>query len=126
MNNYAGMSDKDDEIAAELSGAGIEVHRHEMFRDQGEVKTAVMGSLYRWSFRRAWYYWMAEGPGIPPMYANILHEKFGQEVRVDGNAGCPSPKKCLKGFAVGHYHIDTQAGLNALADIIRRIVSEAA
>ena len=124
MNNYAGMSDKDDEIAAELSLARIEVHRSEIFRGQGEVKTAVMGSLYRWGFTRAWYYWVAKGPGIPPVYANELHRQHGKEVRVDGNCTCPSPKEWFKGFAVGHYHIDTQAGLNALADVIRKIIAE--
>ena len=125
MKNYAGMSDKDEEIATELNLAGIEVHRSEIFRDQGEVKTAVVGSLYRWGFTRAWYYWVAKGPGIPPAYANILHEHYGKEVRVDGHCGCPSPKEWFKGFAVGHYHVDTQIGLKALADTIRKVIMEA-
>ena len=124
MNNYAGMSDKDEEIASELREAGIEVELHELFRDQGEVKTAVIGILFQWSFRRAWYYWVAKGPGIPPMYADKLHEEYGKEVRVDGNCTCPSPKEQFKGFAVGHYHVDTQRGLNALAHTIRKIVAE--
>ena len=125
MENYAGMSDKDDEIAAELKAAGIEVYKDEFLRDRGEVKTSVIGFMYRWKFRRAWYYWMAEGPGIPPKYANDLHKKHGKEVRVDGDCGCPSPKEQFKGLAVGHYHIDTQEGLNALANIIRQVVAEA-
>lgn len=124
MNNYAGMSDKDDEIAAELEAAGIEVSKFEIFRDRGEVKTSVMGSLHGWGFRRAWYYWVADGPGIPPVYANELHEKHGKDVRVDGHCGCPSPQEWFKGFAVGMYHVDTQEGLNALADVIRRVVAE--
>jgi hypothetical protein len=124
MNNYAGMSDKDDEIATELEAAGIEVHKHEILRDRGEVKTSVMGSLHRWCFRRAWYYWVADGPGIPPVYADELHEKHGKDVRVDGHCGCPSPKEWFNGFAVGMYHVDTQEGLNALADTIRRVVAE--
>lgn len=124
MQNYAGMSDKDNEIAAELEAAGIEVNKYEIFRDRGEVKTAVMGSLHGWGFTRAWYYWIADGPGIPPVYANELHEKHGNDVRVDGHCGCPSPKEWFKGFAVGRYHVDTQEGLNALADTIRRVVAE--
>lgn len=124
MNNYAGMSDKDDEIAAELAGAGIKVERYELLRNSGEVKTSVIGSLHKWSFNRAWYYWVAKGPGIPPVYADKLHEKWGKDVRVDGHCGCPSPKEWFKGFAVGHYHVDTQAGLNALADVIRKIIAE--
>ena len=126
MNNYAGMADKDDEISAELEAAGIEVHKHEIFRDRGEVKTSVMGSLHGWGFRRAWYYWIAEGPGIPPVYANELHEKHGTDVRVDGHCGCPSPQEWFNGFAVGLYHVDSQEGLNALADVIRRVVTESA
>ena len=125
MNNYAGMSDKDEEIAEELEIAKIEIHRYEIFRDQGEVKTSVRGSLHGWLFTRAWYYWIATGPGIPPEYANKLHEKHGKAVRVDGHCCCPSPKEWLKGFAVGHYHVDTQTGLCALADTIRQVVAEA-
>ena len=125
MDNYAGKSDKDDEIATELNLAGIEVHRYEMLRDRGEVKTAVIGSLYGWSFSRAWYYWVAKGPGIPPAYADVLHKHYGEEVRVDGDCTCPSPKEMFKGFAVGHYHVDTQIGLKALADVIRKVIAEA-
>jgi len=124
MNNYAGRSDKDFEISAELMGAGIKIHKLEFLRDRGEVKTSVSGSLFLWSFERAWYYWVAQGPGIPPKYANELHEKFGKDVRVDGHCGCPSPKEWFKGFAVGHYHVDTQEGLNALADTIRKVAAE--
>ena len=53
MENYAGKSDKDDEIAAELEIAKIEVSKSEFLRDQGEVKTSVVGGLHGWSFRRA-------------------------------------------------------------------------
>lgn len=126
MNNYAGRSDKDDEIAAELEKAGIEVYRSELLKERStkEVKTSVIGSLYGWSFERAWYYWVAKGPGIPPQYADNLHMYFGEVVRVDGHCGCPSPKEWYKGFAVSHYHIDTQEGLNALAETIRKVVSD--
>ncbi len=125
MENYAGMSDKDREIGDELRIVDIEVHEHEILRNQGEVKTSVRGSLHGWCFSRAWTYWIARGPGIPPRYADELHEKHGQEVRVDGHCGCPSPKEWFKGFAVGHYHVDTQLGLKALANTIRRVAAEA-
>jgi len=121
MNNYAGMTDKDFEIGAELMGAGIKIYKIELLRDRGEVKTSISGSLLDWSFERAWYYWVAKGPGIPPKEADELNTKFGKEVRVDGHCGCPSPSEWFKGFAVGHYHIDTQEGLNALANTIRKI-----
>jgi len=125
MENYAGMSDKDDEIATELRTAGIEVLHHEFSRDQEEVRTSVRGSLHGWFFVRAWYYWTARGPGIPPKYADELHERCGKEVRVDGHCGCPSPQEWFKGFAVGQYHVDSQEGLNALADTIRKVKSDA-
>ena len=125
MENYAGKTDKDKEIGDELKIAKIKISNHEFLRDEGEVKTAIRGSLHGWTFTRAWYYWRASGPGIPPEYANKLHENHGQEVRVNGDCSCPSPKKYFKGFAVGNYHIDTQLGLCALADTIRQIVKEA-
>ena len=127
MKNYAGMSDKDDEIQAELQQAGIEVHREDWIkRREREVQTAVLGTLHGWIFERAWYYWAAKGPGIPPSYANELHEKHGKEVRVAGHCECPSPLEWYKGFAVGDYHVDSQDGLNALAETIRRVVTDAA
>ena len=126
MKNYAGMDDKDDEIQAELEQAGINVYREDWLKNRGhEVNTSVMGTLYKWKFERAWYYWVAEGPGIPPSYANELHKKHGKEVRVEGHCGCPSPLEWYEGFAVGSYHVDTQEGLNALAETIRRVVSDA-
>lgn len=95
----------------------------EFLRDKsGEVKTTIKGFLYGWEFERAWYYWCAKGPGIPPDAAMRLHEKFGNDVRVAGHCGCPSPLEWYKGMAVPDYHIDTQMGLNALAALIRSIV----
>jgi hypothetical protein len=43
-------------------------------------------------------------------------------VRVEGHGGCPSPLEYCKGFAVGLYHVDTQKGLNALAQVIKNIL----
>jgi len=124
MENYAGKADKDDEIAAELRIAKIPVHKlsESMRGYHSEVKTIIIGGFGKWTFKRAWHYWVAKGPGIPPEYANKLHEKHGKVVRVDGHCGHPSPKEWFKGFAVGHYHVDTQEGLCALADTIRAIM----
>jgi len=127
MENFAGKADKDPEIANELKLAGITVQiMPEAFRTQHpEMRTIIIGELGPWTFKRAWYYWVAKGPGIPPKYADELHEKFGKKVRVDGNCRCPSPRESFKGFAVDHYHVDSQEGLNALADTIRQIIEEA-
>lgn len=124
MKNYAGVQDYDDVIEEELIEADIDVLFVEWLRDHGEVPTAITGQLGRWSFKRAWGYWVAEGPGIPPKVAEKLHEKCGKEVRVDGHCSCPTPKEMFGGFAVGHYHVDSQRRLNALATVIKNILEE--
>ena len=125
--NYAGRDDVDDLLKKELSDAGIDVHEHEFLRDRGrEVKTSIEGCLCNmWIFDRAWYYWVAKGPGIPPKYSNSLYETHGEVVRVNGHCGCLSPTDQFKGFAVGCYHVDTAEGLKALADTIKQVVEDA-
>lgn len=116
MINYAGTNDKDKEIREELDKAGVEIIQHEFFRRaRGEVKTSIRGQLYGWGFERFWTYWVADGPGIPPAYANKLHEAHGKSVRVNGHCGCPSPSEQFGNFAVGSYRVYTLAGLDALA-----------
>jgi hypothetical protein len=119
----AGQKGRDDEIAAELEASGIEVHRIPDFMRKGEVKTNVLGSLHGWKFERAWYYWRAEGPGIEVAAAEALHATHGREVRVAGHCGCPSPTEWYRGLAVGDYHVDTPAGLKALADTLNALVA---
>lgn len=119
--NYAGRSDVDDKIATELETAGIKIVRMPESWRAREVETVIAGELNQWGFQRAWYYWVCEGPGIPPDIAEELHKEFGQKVRVSGHCGCPSPLEWYHGFAVGLYHVDTQRGLNALADVLRKI-----
>lgn len=124
MENLAGVNGCDDTVTQELEEAGIEIHSYDFLRDRGEVPTSIIGTLGGWGFERAWYYWIAKGPGIPPEIADKLHKTHGTDVRVDGHCGSISPRKAFKGFAVGHYHIDTQDGLNAIAETIREIISE--
>jgi len=126
MINYAGFNDKDLEISKELEDAGIIVEKlPEIMRNQvGEVATIIIGSLHGWSFQRAWRYWICKGPGIEVKEAEKLHKEFGNEVRVAGHCGCPSPLEWFKGLACGLYHVDTQSGLKALADTIKHIVTE--
>ena len=120
--NLAGQQ-CDDVLETELKRAGILVEKlPEFFRDKTrEVKSVVIGTLHGWSFDRAWYYWVAKGPGIPPDDAETLHAGFGKDVRVNGHCGCPSPKEGCKGFAVGLYHVDSEEGLAALANTIKVI-----
>lgn len=131
-NKAGDHADTDDVLRAELKAAGIPTLQEHDGRDpsfladiirrgSGEVKTSVQGHLYGWTFKRAWYYWTVDGPGLDVEAAEELHERFGQEVRVAGHCGCPTPREWYKGFAVTNYHIDTAEGLKALADVIRRI-----
>jgi hypothetical protein len=112
----------DGKVKAELEAAGIEVMdlKSDLHR-KGEVPTAVIGIVKSWGFRRGFYYYIAEGPGIPPDRAEEFHQKWGQVVRVDGHCGCPSPKKYMGGFAVGLYHIDTIEGLTAFRILLESI-----
>lgn len=111
---------------AELEAAGIPLGGAEFIRHSAgggfrEVPTKHVGSHCLWGFRRAWYYWVATGPGVPPDKAEEFHRDWGTQVRVEGHCGCPSPLEFCHGFAVGQYHIDTQEGLNAFAAMIRSI-----
>ena len=101
---------------AELEAAGIEAVRIPLLG--GEVPSKVFGELSMWGFRRAWYYWVANGPGLPVEVAERLHASHGTQVRVAGHCGCPSPREWYKGFGVGSYHVDSPEGLKALADAL--------
>ena len=128
FQNLAGPQspEKDKAIESELRNANIEIIKLDFLsRRNREVQTSVMGECGPWSFERAWYYWVAEGPGIPPSYAESLHSRYGRVVRVAGHCCCPSPLEWFKGFAVGLYHVDTAEGLIALADTIRKIMGDA-
>jgi len=113
--NLAGRVESKEQATKELNEAGIHVHNAVT---PGEVNCEVIGACGSWIFRRAWYYWVAEGPGIPSAAAKILHDKHGKEVRVEGHCGCPDPIEYCKGHPVTYYHIDTQRGLNALVETI--------
>lgn len=128
--NVAGMGKTNPEgvdaiLVAELEEAGIEWRKFECLRDNREPHSSVIGCINAWGFQRAWYYWVCEGPGIPPEDAERLHAKHGESVRVNGHCLCPSPLESCKGFAVGLYHVDNQEGLNALAALIRDIYKRA-
>ena len=122
-NRAGDWSDNDDVLEAELRAAGIAICKHRVFRESsGEVKTSVIGELYGWTFKRAWTYWVAEGPGIELEAAERLHLTHGNSVRVDGHCGCPSPGEWFNGLACGSYHIDNADGLRALAKTLTSLV----
>jgi hypothetical protein len=104
---------------AELEAAGINAFAMSL-PCRGEVPSRVIGWLSLWQFRRAWYYWIAEGPGLPVEVAEKLHAQHGHETRVGGDCTCPSPQS-YKGFGVPLYHVDGPAGLKALAEAIKSV-----
>lgn len=135
-NKAGDHADTDEILRAELAAAGIptlqeaegkppEFLADMLRRGSGEVKTSVIGVLHGWEFKRAWYYWTANGPGIEVAAAEALQATHGKVCRVAGHAGCPSPTEWYKGLAVGDYHVDTPEGLKALADTIKSLVERA-
>lgn len=122
--NLAGSAHSDGVCMLELADAGIKAVLLPEGARYGEPKTRVLGELGPWSFKRAWRYWVAEGPGIPVDEAEALHVKHGRVVRVAGHCGCPSPLEWYKGFGVGLYHVDSAEGLAALARTINAVSRE--
>ena len=126
MENLAGNKDADRYIKEELYLAGIPEVKVEL--TTGEVPYTIIGKLGKWTFRRAWYYWVASvensKDGIILAKAIALHERkhptndkmkiLGNVIRVDGNCTCPSPKNSY----VDLYHIDDQVGLVEFAKAI--------
>jgi hypothetical protein len=86
-----------------------------------EVPSKLVGFVHRWKFERAWYYYRAEGPGIPPEFAIPFDEKWGRQVRVNGDCACRGAAFWGDGFAIGDYHIDTPAGLKAFIELLATI-----
>ena len=122
MKNLAHDETCDIDIRQELEAAGITVKTVERPR-RSEVPYTLVGELGGWSFQRAWYYWIAnapEGKGIPENSAEELNRDWRKEVRVVGFAGGTDVQKWLSSHGtIDKYHIDTQEGLNAFADLVR-------
>ena len=136
-NKAGDHTDTDDILHDELRAAGIPTwdehdnilgditHMKSIIRKlSGEVKSSTWGSLYGWEFNRAWYYWVAKGPGIEVEMAKTLNDQYGSVVRVNGVCGGACPIQMYKGLACGCYHIDTPEGLKALADTIKAQVAK--
>lgn len=122
----AGREDCDETIAEELRLAGIPSFKRSQ-RSRNEVPASIFGGIdpLGWILRRAWSYWVAEGPGLPPHIAQELHERHGKRCRVEGHCCAPSPLEWFHGLSVGSYHVDSQAALNALAETIRSVPGRA-
>lgn len=131
MINLAGCVNCDKFINSELAGAGIAVE-HITEAHCSEVPYTLTGKLGKYTFRRAWYYWVVRGD-VPlavaqELYANEIGKK---DVRVVGHCGRPPPEDWLGGYHIQHdwperpnsipfYHIDSQAGLELFTAMLRK------
>ena len=70
MKNLAGHPDPDPIVREELVKAGIPIVEGCPVR--GEVRTTLQGRSGQFTFRRAWYYWMVDGP-VPLSVANVMY-----------------------------------------------------
>lgn len=126
MINLAGVPECDAAICRELQAAGINIE--EIEKKESEVPYLLIGKLGGWTFKRAWYYWMADAPigeGIPEAAARRLNGEWFDEVRVFGYSGGARVKSWLSPrLTIDRYHIDTQEGLNAFASLVRKLAAD--
>jgi len=122
--NYAGRDDVDGDLERELDAAGAATHNFPVLQP-GEVKTQVFGSLHGWLFKRAWRYWVCEGPGLDLEHANWLYDVAPTDARVAGDCSCPAPAAAYEGLGVGVYHCDNPFGLRMLVAAIEAQVMKA-
>ena len=124
MKNMAGVLECNVQLIDELQKAGIPVREYEN-REKREVPSFVYGELCGWTFKRAWYYWVAYGNPIPVDVARNMNVEWREDIRVDGYAGGTDVDwRKSNDVGVSCYHIDTQEGLNHLASVIRSVFEE--
>lgn len=92
MENLAGVKDCDRVIEHELARCGIEIVRGE--RSTHEVTASITGKLGAFTFRRAWYYWVVEGPMPLDVALKLYADPVGKsDIRSGGHCACPSPEE---------------------------------
>lgn len=132
MKNLAGDKDCDRFVERELLRCGIEIVRDQERR--GEVPASITGKLGRFTFRRAWYYWVVNG-FVPLAVAEKLyaHPVGREDIRVDGDCTCPHPAERAKYYCADGKHIlgldqkptSEQLALEGLSgEIYRKIQAE--
>ena len=101
MKNLAGKHDCDETILEELYLAGLKPIKIE--KSDTEVPYRYIAKFGNWTFRGAWYYWVArvekDELGLPLDVALELYNKkqpfkdvnLGEIIRAGGDAGCESP-----------------------------------
>ncbi len=95
MINLAGHPKADSIVHMELFVAGVPIFATD--QPYGETRTRYEGRLIgaggeTYVFRRAWYYWVVDGP-VPLEIAEKIYaqEPYGRDARVDGDCGAPPP-----------------------------------
>ncbi len=118
MINLAGDSDCDAQIIRELREAGIEMAILPAPVNR-EVSYSVVGRLGDFHFKRAWYYWVVNGPVPLDVALELYSHPIGRkDVRVTGHCGCPPPEDWARNGVVNLYHIDSQSGLNLFVRVL--------
>ena len=92
MENLAGRdgTECDEAIRRELERALIDVVT--THRAAGEVAFSLIGRLGDFTFRRAWRYWIVDGPMPIEAARELYADPIGEDdVRSGGHCGCPAP-----------------------------------
>jgi hypothetical protein len=92
MKNLAGNKLCDDIISTELIRCKIPLRKLDKIAEHSEVPYTVYGELSRFTFKRAWYYYVIEGY-MPLHLAEIIYaDPVGKtDIRADGHCGCVPP-----------------------------------
>lgn len=94
MRNLAGDKDCDRSIERELIVARIPLKKVELDPVHREVPYTLEGELGKFTFQRAWYYWVAHGPMPLKNALELYADPAGRrDVRVTGHCMCPPPEK---------------------------------
>jgi hypothetical protein len=100
MKNLAGDPDCDREIERELTRCGIEIVRSAE-RSTREAAASISGKLGAFAFKRAWYYWVVEGPMPLELAIKLYEHPVGRDdIRTGGYAGNIDPRE------YGTYYFD--------------------
>lgn len=89
MINLAGNKDADSHIRNELTRCGIDSVVAET--KGGEVPYTIIGKLGKFTFSRAWYYWVVSGPTPIKMAEELYDGPFRNDIRSGGDCGCRPP-----------------------------------
>ena len=93
MKNLAGDPNCDREIERELTRCGIEIVR-DAERSTREVSASTSGKLCAFTFRRAWYYYVVEGPMPLELAIKLYNHPVGRDdIRTAGFSGNIDPRE---------------------------------